>query len=162
VSRIPSLGPRGEGWVALQVAAIWLVIATVNLGRLEVADPGVRGLVVGIGWLLFALGGVLLIAASLTLRAARAFTVLPQPRAGGELVESGPFRLIRHPVYAGLIAGSLGVALSRLAPGTLVATAILFVILDLKRRREEVWLLQRFPGYEAYQARTKALIPFLY
>ena len=42
MSRIPSLGSRGEGWVALQIAAIWLVIATASLGPVQIGDPGVR------------------------------------------------------------------------------------------------------------------------
>ena len=43
-----------------------------------------------------------------------------------------------------------------------VATLALAVTLDLKRRREELWLAERFEGYAAYRQRTKALIPFLY
>jgi protein-S-isoprenylcysteine O-methyltransferase Ste14 len=35
-------------------------------------------------------------------------------------------------------------------------------VLDIKRRREEAWLVERYPGYTAYLARTKALLPFLY
>lgn len=43
-----------------------------------------------------------------------------------------------------------------------VSVALLAIVLDLKRRREEAWLAARYPGYGAYRARTKALIPFLY
>jgi protein-S-isoprenylcysteine O-methyltransferase Ste14 len=77
-------------------------------------------------------------------------------------VERGPYRLVRHPIYTGLILGAVGLAVITPWPGTFIATGLLTVVLDLKRRREEVWLRDRYPGYAAYQARTRALIPFLY
>ena len=58
----------------------------------------------------------------------------------------------------------LAIGLAVITPwaGTLIAVALLALVLDLKRRREEVWLLERYPGYAAYRARTRALVPFLY
>jgi protein-S-isoprenylcysteine O-methyltransferase Ste14 len=163
VSRIPSLGPRGEGWVALQLASIALVAL---VGRFDTTsstvDPGLRMLFQAGGLVIVGLGALFILAGVLVLRGAAAFSVLPHPIEGGELVEGGPYRIVRHPVYAGLILGGLGFALARMSPPTLLATVVLFVVLDLKRRREETWLMERFPGYPAYRARTRALLPFLY
>jgi protein-S-isoprenylcysteine O-methyltransferase Ste14 len=44
----------------------------------------------------------------------------------------------------------------------LVLTAALALLLDLKARREEAWLLQRLPGYGAYRARTHKFVPGIY
>ena len=78
------------------------------------------------------------------------------------MAETGPYRWVRHPLYLGLIVAGLGTASSRTSLVSLAATIGLAIVLDLKRRREEAWLVERFPGYEAYRRRTKALIPFVY
>jgi protein-S-isoprenylcysteine O-methyltransferase Ste14 len=159
--RLPSLGPRGEGWVALQVVSLAFV------GWADALVPGrLPGLMGTIPWLFgFALVVVaiaLAIRGYLDLRASRAFTAFPYPRPDSALVETGVYRLVRHPLYAGLILGAFGIALVRASLATIVAAAVLFVVLDLKRRREEQWLSERFPGYTAYRGRTRALVPFLY
>jgi protein-S-isoprenylcysteine O-methyltransferase Ste14 len=162
MSRIPSLGPRGEGWVALQIVAILGVAISPRLGpRIEIG-PSVEQLVGVLGLALLAGGLLLIFLAASALGRLGAFTVFPRPLEDGSLVRTGPFRLVRHPVYAGLIASGIGTVLSQRTPSTLVATAVLFVILDLKRRREEAWLAERYPEYAAYRRQVKALIPFVY
>jgi protein-S-isoprenylcysteine O-methyltransferase Ste14 len=163
MSRIPALGPRGEGWVALQFGAIALVILAGRLGTaVAIGDAGLQSTAKLLGNLLVVVGLFVLFVGAVLLRGAGAFTVFPRPIAGGQLVESGPFRLVRHPVYTGLILASIGSVLVRPSLFALVAAMLLFVILDLKRRREERWLLERYPGYAVYRARTKALIPWVY
>jgi protein-S-isoprenylcysteine O-methyltransferase Ste14 len=80
-----------------------------------------------------------------------------------ELVERGPYRFVRHPIYAGLILMFLGTALVR---GTMLAfgALIMFSLLHgWKLRAEESLLAQRFPDvFGAYKARTKALVPLVF
>ena len=160
---IPSLGPRGEGWVGLQVACFFLLALAIALApRESVGDATAVDTRRIVGYLVGIIGAFLLGAGIAELRRARAFTALPRPNAEGSLVERGPYRLVRHPIYGGLILGALGLAVITPWIGTFAAVFALAVVLDLKRRREELWLVDRFPGYPAYRARTRAMIPFLY
>lgn len=163
MSRIPALGSRGEGWVALQSAAILLVVVGAKFGpTLSIADPTVASIMSSVGSLFLGIGFAFFAAGIYTLARAGAFTVFPRPADTGQLVETGVFRVVRHPIYSGLIFASVGAGLTQLAPVTLVGAALLATILDLKRRREEEWLTERYSGYAAYRSRTKALIPRLY
>jgi len=78
-----------------------------------------------------------------------------------ELVTSGPYRLIRHPIYSGLLAGLLGTALANNLLG-LIIVAILGAYFYYSATVEEKNLTATFPtAYPAYRARTKKLIPFV-
>ena len=48
------------------------------------------------------------------------------------------------------------------SPIALLLAAVLLGFFDLKSRREELWLADRYPGYAAYRGRTRRLIPGLY
>jgi protein-S-isoprenylcysteine O-methyltransferase Ste14 len=65
-------------------------------------------------------------------------------------------------MYSGVIFAAFGWVL--LARGWLTLGYVLAacVFLDVKVRREEKWLLERFPGYGAYRRRVRKLIPFVY
>lgn len=106
-------------------------------------------------------GGALVIAKSARALGA-GLTPFPRPSAGGELVESGPFGVVRHPVYSGGILFFAGVSLA-LSPWALAGTALLAVMWGLKARVEERFLLAHYPGYSEYCKRTRArLVPYLY
>jgi hypothetical protein len=76
--------------------------------------------------------------------------------------ESGIFRLVGHPVYGGAILIGLGWSLAD-APLGPIPTALLALLFDLKARREEAWLIERFPAYAAYRAGTpRRFVPWLY
>ncbi len=77
-------------------------------------------------------------------------------------MKSGPFAIVRHPIYSGLILGSAGFALMVSGWLTWVYAGALFLVLDVKSRREERWLAERFPDYPAYQRRVRKLLPFIY
>jgi len=91
-----------------------------------------------------------------------ALTPLPHPRDGAELVDTGSYRLVRHPIYGGIVLGSTGYALVVGSPLALAGAAILLAFFRLKSGREEAWLREHYPAYEAYATRTKRMIPWIY
>lgn len=159
MSTLPSLGPRGEGWVALQ--GVLLVAIGVG-GLVETPLPADGPWLASVaGLLLLAIGGVLALLGVRQL--GNALTALPHPREGGDLVETGVYRLARHPIYGGLVIAALGYGLLMHALITAVAGPIaLLVFFRLKSTREEVWLEGRYPGYPAYRSRTRRMLPFIY
>lgn len=158
-SRLPSLGPRGEGWVVLQ----FLLLALVALAGLLAGGAwsgGLASLTTLLGLALVA-GGALLAGRGL-LDLGRNLTPLPHPRDDAHLVEVGVYALVRHPIYGGLIAAAVGWGLVAASPLTLLLAGVLALFFRLKSGREEIWLEQRYPDYAAYAARTKRFLPYLY
>lgn len=159
MSGLPSLGPRGEGWLAIQLL---LLVAVVAAGFLLGPNVG------GAPRFAAAVAGVVLMLAGLALVAAGArrlegsLSALPRPTPDGVHVEEGVYRRVRHPIYVGVIASALGYALFMASLAALLMVVLLAVVLDLKARREEAWLVERYPAYAAYMRRTRRFIPGLY
>ncbi len=86
----------------------------------------------------------------------------PAPWGAAARVLSGPYRIVRHPIHAGLILMALGWALHANGGLTLVYVLALFLLLDAKTRHEERWLSATFAEYGEYQRRVRKLVPFLY
>ena len=82
-------------------------------------------------------------------------------KAEPELVTSGPYRFVRHPIYSGLLAGVLGTALATNLIGVMIV-AVLCGYFYYSASVEKKQLIAIFPtAYPAYQAATKMLIPFV-
>lgn len=89
-------------------------------------------------------------------------TASPVPRPGARLVTSGPYRLVRHPIYGGLSLFMMGTALVLDSLVGFVVAAGLVPYFLLKARYEENQLRMRFPDYQAYRrAVPRRLIPFV-
>jgi protein-S-isoprenylcysteine O-methyltransferase Ste14 len=82
-------------------------------------------------------------------------------RVEPELITSGPYRHIRHPIYTGLLLGMFGTALATNLIGLVIA-AVLSGVFYYAARVEERNMIAAFPtAYPAYRASTKMLIPFI-
>jgi protein-S-isoprenylcysteine O-methyltransferase Ste14 len=158
-------GTRGEWYVIAQM----LLLALVVFGPRTLPGLPARLLPDGesipfgrifAGFFVFGLGALLAVVGVLSL--GPNLTIVPRPKEGAELVQSGVYRIVRHPIYGGVILGSLGWAILYNGPLTLVYALLLAIVLDVKSRREERWLIEKYPDYEAYRQRVRKLIPFVY
>jgi protein-S-isoprenylcysteine O-methyltransferase Ste14 len=79
-----------------------------------------------------------------------------------QLIVTGPYALIHHPIYTGILAGFLGSALALAQMRGIVAFVLISLVLWYKLRMEEQWMRTQFgTPYEAYSRRTAALVPFV-
>jgi protein-S-isoprenylcysteine O-methyltransferase Ste14 len=79
-----------------------------------------------------------------------------------ELIRWGPYAIVRHPIYAGLLLGILGTALALGEVRGLLAFALAFAAWSRKARAEEAFLVEQFGGaYICYRREVKQLIPFV-
>jgi protein-S-isoprenylcysteine O-methyltransferase Ste14 len=89
-------------------------------------------------------------------------TPLPCPKDNAQLVQSGLYRYVRHPIYFGVLLAALAWLLIYPNAYILLYAIGLFFLFDIKARREEVWLVERFPAYQDYQTKVKKLVPGVY
>jgi protein-S-isoprenylcysteine O-methyltransferase Ste14 len=157
MSRLPALGPHGEGWVLIQGILMWLVIGAGWLLGAGWPEP-LRLVAVLIGSALVFCGLALAVRAAADLGGS--VTPFPKPRDDGRLIDTGAFSMVRHPVYTGFIVAGLGWSVVMASAEAVVLTGVLAAFFYLKSTREEAWLLQRYPGYAAYRARTPRFIPW--
>ena len=157
-SRLPEMGPRGEGWVALQVVLI-IAIATAGLRgwRWPSSTRGLRLLAAGPA----ALAGAYLLAAGIG-GLGKQLTPFPKPVQQASLRRDGAYGLVRHPMYGGvlLLASAWSLVSS---PVALAPSAVAALFLEAKRRREESWLSEEQPEYEAYRQEVRhSFVPFVW
>lgn len=88
--------------------------------------------------------------------------IMPDLKHNIILVTSGPYKFIRHPMYASVLLTTLMLVINHLTLWRIVFWLVLFIDLHLKFNYEENLLLTKFPEYSEYQSKTKKLIPFIY
>ncbi len=152
-ARLPALGPHGEGWVLIQVLLLGAIALAGAWGGAWSGD--LANVTLATGLLLIVAGGLLAFRGLLDL--GHSLTPVPMPTQGSSLVERGAYRFMRHPIYTGLICGALGWGLARASLPALVLALALLAFFDLKSRREEAWLVERYPAYAGYRARTRRI-----
>ena len=83
-------------------------------------------------------------------------------KEGHELIERGPYRFVRHPIYTGILTMFFATALALGHLAGFAATLLMFASFWIKLRDEEKLMLQQFPGqYTAYRQHTRRIIPFM-
>lgn len=144
--------PRLAGVSAI---GVFLMAGVLRTGSLAVHSAALEVT----GALLFAGGIALAVWARLHL--GRNWGMPMSQRAEPELVTSGPYRFVRHPIYTGLLTAMLGTALVNNLLGLIVVMVLVgyFYYCGIVEERN---LTVTFPtAYPAYKSRTKMLIPFL-
>jgi protein-S-isoprenylcysteine O-methyltransferase Ste14 len=147
------------GWrtrlAGVSVVGVFLIAGVLRGGSLAVHSV----ILAAAGTLLFASGIGLAVWARVHL--GRNWGMPMSQRAEPELVTSGPYRFVRHPIYSGLLVAMLGTALVNNLLG-LIVVAVLTAYFYYCGTVEERNLAATFPtAYPAYRSKTKMLIPFL-
>ena len=139
----------------LSALSVLLLLRVFRGGSLGVHSP----ILGAIGAVVFAFGIGLAVWARVNL--GRNWGMPMTEKTEPELVTSGPYRFVRHPIYSGLLAGVLGTALATNLIG-LIIVAILGGFFYYSASVEEKNLTATFPAaYPAYRTSTKMLIPFV-
>ena len=154
-SRSPSSRLAGSR-IALAIVVVILFRANVRGGSERVDGPVLEG----IGLALWIAGLALAVWARLYL--GRNWGMPMSRRQEPDLITTGPYRFIRHPIYTGIILAMIGTALAINLLG-LIAVAVIAAFFAYSAAREERFLVEQFPAtFPDYKARTKLLIPFVF
>jgi protein-S-isoprenylcysteine O-methyltransferase Ste14 len=83
-------------------------------------------------------------------------------KQGHELIKSGPYRFVRHPIYTGLLLMCLGAAINIGLLRAWLGVVLVFAGFWIKLKQEEALMLRHFPNdYPTYRKQVKALVPFV-
>lgn len=88
--------------------------------------------------------------------------IMPQPSAQATLITSGPYSMIRHPMYTAVLTGCAGLITINFSTTRLLLFIVLTLVLVVKLNLEEKLLLLQFKQYQQYRLRTYKLIPFIF
>jgi protein-S-isoprenylcysteine O-methyltransferase Ste14 len=84
-------------------------------------------------------------------------------KQGHELITTGPYSVVRHPIYTGILTGFLGMAIAVSQVRGLIVFVLIFLALWMKLRLEEQWMRSQFgETYAAYAHQTAALVPYVF
>jgi protein-S-isoprenylcysteine O-methyltransferase Ste14 len=82
-------------------------------------------------------------------------TPFPTPKENGELISTGLYKYIRHPIYTGIFLASLGIAFYNSTYWQLVISIILLILFYFKSKYEESLLIEKYSDYELYIKKTR-------
>jgi len=144
--------------VRIAVAAVVIVVLHTRIGSrfgLPATNPALRG----VGLAVFLAGIALAVWARVYL--GRNWGVPMSRKLEPELVTSGPYRYVRHPIYTGIILASIGTAVA-VSILWLIPTLVLGGYFAFTAKVEDRIMATAFPTtYPAYKGMTKMLIPFI-
>ena len=147
---VVTFSERGGWWVLAQLGIFALYLyalvgtdgLTEGLGLGFARITGVVTLVAGIGiavWSMVILGSDL--------------TIFPHPVEKATLVDQGPYRLVRHPIYFGALLSAVGLALAFANPAAAIMSLTFVPFFGAKIGFEEDRLVENVPGYREYRSR---------
>lgn len=144
-----SFAERGGGWVLAQLTLFALYVLALagtpgitdgyglGFARITGVVMVVGAVVVG-GWSMVILGGDL--------------SIFPHPVEEARLVDRGPYRLVRHPIYFAVILGALGLALAFLSTAAAIVALVFIPFFMAKTGFEEDRLVEQVAGYRDYRS----------
>jgi protein-S-isoprenylcysteine O-methyltransferase Ste14 len=149
------------------LSRLWMILGSVA-GLVVAFGTAGEPLLPGPGWLPVAVGLALMLAGmALRLWAVRTlgrfFTVTVDVADDQRVVDRGPYSLVRHPSYTGMLVVYLGIGAALDGwIGVIAAPLVLLVGIVARIGHEERTLRAALPAYAAYAGRTKRLVPFVW
>jgi protein-S-isoprenylcysteine O-methyltransferase Ste14 len=141
-------------FVLVQIGLLVSVAVTAAQGRGDWPTPAP----VRVAAALCTLGGLVVVAAA-SLQLGRALTATPLPNGRGSLRNGGLYRVVRHPIYSGVLLIVIGLAVRSASWVSGALAAVTIVFFNVKALWEERRLSEAFDGYAAYAAVTPRFVP---
>lgn len=139
----------GVGWVIFQgVMFVFFIVAMVAGERVQSFTGMVYLQSAGLLLAIFGSG----VSIWSVLQHGSRLSPFPKPVDGAVLIESGPYRFVRHPMYSGIIAFVLGASVAYMVPAAMLAAPAFLVFFMAKTGHEELLLADAVPGYRAYRS----------
>jgi protein-S-isoprenylcysteine O-methyltransferase Ste14 len=148
------MSTRIVGWMLVGAQMVLLVLLIVLPGGGDWPTPRWVDVVA----VVTVCAGLAVIAVS-ALGLGSALTPNPVPAERGELVTSGVYRLVRHPIYSGALLVVAGITIRSGSWWTALAALVLCAFFSVKSRFEERHLARRYAGYADYAAITPRFVP---
>ena len=152
------MNQKSRGWfyVVLQFLLIFLLVLSPRMDSPYGGASEVIGLV---GLALIMTGSSVLLFSFLKL--GNSLTALPIPREQGQLVTTGLYSRVRHPIYFGLLVMGFGVILDAGYWPQIIVYMLLYALLNTKAEFEESLLREKYPQYKQYAEKTPRFFPRL-
>ena len=151
---------RGTGLAGTRVAIILLMVVVLRSNALGVAEPTSSPWLRGAGLAMFSVGLAIAIWARVHL--GRNWGMPMTEKVDPDLVTTGPYRRVRHPIYSGILLAMIGSALA-ISLSLLVAVLLLGGYFVYSAVVEERFMATRFPdAYPQYKQSSKMLVPYIF
>lgn len=142
------------GFVVIQLILFTAILFDFRLFSLNLGKT-VRTVAV----IVFLLGGLMTALSLLNL--SRNLSPFPSPKQNSNLVSTGLYKYIRHPIYTGIIIAGLGFSVYTSSAYRLAVTLLLLILFYFKSKYEEKKLMEVFSDYAGYMKQTGRFLPKL-
>jgi len=137
--------------------SIQLILFTAYLFRIPELDVTIPSWLQYTGLLLAALGVILAPASVIALR--NSLSVFPTPKDSAELIQSGIYKYIRHPIYTGILLFTFGFSIFSMSGFRSLIFLSLLILFKFKATYEEKLLQSKFVDYDQYKTTTGMFLP---
>ncbi len=147
-----NLGSKDYKLVALQMLLFLLYIFDLKFLSLAFSS-----FIKTVAYIVAILGVVVLILAMLQLN--KNLSPFPSPKTNSELVKSGLYKYVRHPIYTGILISSFSFAMATESGFRILISILLYILFIVKSEYEERLLTKRYMEYELYKKTTGRFFP---
>ncbi len=146
-------------WIAkdYSLVGIQLLLFILYYLDLDLLEFYLPALFLSISLGLSVFGGLLVLLAMLQL--SKNLSPFPSPKKNSELVQTGLYKYVRHPIYTGILISSFSFALATASGYRILITILLYILFMVKSEYEERLLMERYKEYESYMKKTGRFFP---